>query len=240
MARRSTRVIGVVVFALVAATVPAHAQDLRRAIFDGDLSALRAALANRPNVNVPDARGWTHVMNAAAYSKGPRADIVAALLDTGASLEAVNDEGDTALIAATRYARINAPVVRLLLARGANANAKRKDGKTALMQASFNLETEEIQALVEKGAAVDATDQDGDTALLVAIREAYVPPDAPNGWEEARESSILRAIEPLLTQGANPNAKNKKGQTPLSLVERWLTHTDRPAIADRLRKAGAR
>lgn len=70
----------------------AVAQDLRRAIFDGDLAAVRAALRQKAPVNAAEPRGWTPLMNAATYGTGPRVEIVRALLDAGASLEAVNDQ----------------------------------------------------------------------------------------------------------------------------------------------------
>lgn len=230
--------LGVVIFS--APTRAGQVPDLRKAIFEGDLRAVRAAATGSSVVNATDAQGWTPLMNAVAYAKGPRVDIVAAILDAGALLEAANSQGETAVIVATKYPRLNAPVVRLLLDRGANANARSRVGKTALIHSAFNLEAEQIQALLDKGASVDAVDEEGDTALLVAAREAYVPPNASSTGDAGREAAILNAIEPLLLKGANPNVKNKAGETPLSVVERWFTITHRPAITDRLRKAGAR
>lgn len=220
----------------------AQAQELRKSIFDGDLAAVRAALARKVMVNATEPQGgWTALMNAVAYAKGPRVEIVRLLLDAGAALEAVNDQGETPLIVATKYPRLNGDVVRLLIERGANVNARSKKGRTALMHAAYELEVDEVIVLVEKGADVNAADAVGDTALLIALSTAGVPPDASDAFPQNREALILKTIEPLLEHGANPNVKNKAGESAMMHVQRWEAMTaGLPAIGVRLKQAGAR
>lgn len=220
--------------------VTLRAQDLRQSIFDGDLAAVRAALQRNAPIDARDTTGWTALMDAAALSKGPRVEMVRALLDAGASLEAVNDQGETPLIVATKYPRLNGDVVRLLIERGAKVNARSKKGRTALMHAAFELEVDEVIVLVEKGADVNAADAVGDTALLIALGRAGVPPGASDMFPQNLEALILRTIEPLLEHGASPNVKNKAGQTVQNHVQQWEAMTmGRPAIAERLKRAGA-
>ena len=62
-----------------------------------------------------------------------RADAVAAMLDSGAAVDAVGGNGFTALICAAAFG--HAECVRLLLEAGADASGRGKDSRTALEHA---------------------------------------------------------------------------------------------------------
>ena len=57
-------------------------------------------------------------------------NVVKILLENGANIEAVDGDGDTALICASRYNYIN--TIELLLSEGANMEAKNNRGDTFL------------------------------------------------------------------------------------------------------------
>jgi hypothetical protein len=76
-----------------------------------------------------------------------------------------------------------------------------------------------LQAVLGTHPAIDARDDGGRTALMLATLHGQA-----------------RAVEVLLASGADPNAADARGTTPLQTAET----ANQPAIADLLRRAGAR
>jgi len=114
------------------------------------------------------------------------ANMVRALLAAGASVDAKDDKGRTALMEAASVRKLEN--VRLLLAAGADVNAKDQHGATALNAVvrgwgdSEQLRPERVPivaALLEKGAAVNARDKNmvewQPTALLTALDKRDAP-----------------------------------------------------------------
>ena len=99
--------------------------------------------------------------------------------------------------------------IQRLLALGANIDIQNYKGKTGLHCAAKAGFLNVINLLIENGATVDATDNDGETPLFEAIRSTI-----KNGEKQRA------ALEALLIKGANPNVKNRKGQTPLKVAKR--------------------
>jgi len=99
--------------------------------------------------------------------------------------------------------------VQRLLALGADINIQNYKGKTGLHCAAKAGFLKVINLLIENGATVDAADDTGETPLFEAIRSTI------KSGEKQRA-----ALEALLIKGANPNAKNRKGQTPLQVAKR--------------------
>lgn len=77
-------------------------------------------------------------------------DRVAALLEAGASIDALDEHGQTALMNAAY--RGDAAMVRLLVERGANVNHTAKYRLTALMLAVINDRADVVHILVSAGA----------------------------------------------------------------------------------------
>ena len=99
--------------------------------------------------------------------------------------------------------------VQRLLALGADINIQNYKGKTGLHCAAKAGFLNVINLLIENGATVDAADDTGETPLFEAIRSTI------KSGEKQRA-----ALEALLIKGANPNIKNRKGQTPLQVAKR--------------------
>ncbi len=99
--------------------------------------------------------------------------------------------------------------VHRLLALGADINIQNYKGKTGLHCAAKAGFLNVINLLIENGATVDAADDTGETPLFEAIRSTI------KSGEKQRA-----ALEALLIKGANPNIKNRKGQTPLQVAKR--------------------
>lgn len=91
----------------------------------------------------------------------------AALLTMGASVNAVNENGDTPLIHAAVQG--NACLVEFLVEAGAEINARNDHGITALMEAAFWGNLEAVEVLVKHGAEILCQDRAGRNALQWAI-----------------------------------------------------------------------
>ncbi|MYA98687.1 hypothetical protein F4X90_03250 [Candidatus Poribacteria bacterium] len=111
-----------------------------------------------------------------------------------------------------------------LLQLGADINVQNHKGQTALHCAAKAGFLKVINLLSEKGATIDAPDNKGETPLFEAIRSTI-----KNGEKQRA------AIEALLVKGADPNLKNRKGQTPLQVAQQ-MRRTDAGKIVELLRK----
>lgn len=109
--------------------------ELMAAAKAGDLEAVRRLIASGADVNAVDERGWTALIHAVydAESKRGYADVVQALVDAGANVEAAIGYGVRPLMLAAGYGE--AEVVATLLNAGADVLAKNEGGYTALAMA---------------------------------------------------------------------------------------------------------
>ena len=114
-----------------------------------------------------------------------------------------------------------------LLELGADINVRNHKGQTALHCAAKAGFLKVIHLLIEKGATIDAPDNKGETALFEAIRSTI-----KNGEKQRA------ALEALLVKGADPNVKNRKGQTPLQVAQQ-MRRADAGKIVELLRRSGA-
>jgi hypothetical protein len=97
--------------------------------------------------------------------------------------------------------------------------AQRADLSVELRHAAEIGDLPALQALLDKQPAIDARDDGGRSALMVATLHGQ-----------------SGAVEALLASGADPNAADAQGVTPLQAA----MAANQPAIAEQLRRAGAR
>ena len=95
-------------------------------------------------------------------------DCVRALLDHGASVDALLRDGHSPLMLSC--GRDRAPIANLLLEHGAQVNHRRDDGTNALMMACQASSAECVRLLIEHKAQVDAALPDGTTPLMVVCQ----------------------------------------------------------------------
>jgi ankyrin repeat protein len=95
-------------------------------------------------------------------------DVVSALLDAGAFIDALSDEGCSALCVAASDGCED--LVQLLLNAGADVEIRNMDGDSALTLASRKGHTEVVQLLLSAGAVVKPSNSGQQSALSHAVR----------------------------------------------------------------------
>lgn len=157
------------------------------------------------------------------------------LLESGAEVDAQNEEGETALhiAAETGYGG----VLQILLEKGADVTVKNQAGETALHVAAKRGHKDALQILVEKGADVTVKTKAGETALKLAAwggREATVRqllnhldgelnPEAWLATSQIFKVAIAgdeKAMQLLLDKGADITAEREYKETVLHLAAR--------------------
>ncbi len=116
-------------------------------------------------------------------------------LDSGASVKAHDERGNTPLMLAAVYGDVAS--MKLLLERGAQVNVANAEGATPLIRAAYDFD--KARLLVERGADVNARSAMGQTALMLA----------------ARPVNSHRTVKLLLDHGADAKATNNWGATTL-------------------------
>jgi ankyrin repeat protein len=171
-------------------------------------------------------------------------EVVPQLLAHGAKIDALDKDGNTALIKAARDGRTD--VIKILLDHKANTEGKGKDGVTALA-VSKNIET--VDLLLSHGANVDdllpvwfgkdtiPTDKQialfrtvvagDDTAVAGLSPDDLNARDPSTNGQMAENLAIAfgrdKALDWLLEHGADANAPDKDGFTPMHRVLNSLT-----------------
>lgn len=170
---------------------------------DGDLQAVRAAIARKVNVNEPARDGSTALLWAVYHSD---VDMTKALLAAGATPDVPNTYGVTPLIQASRTG--DTPLIDLLLKSGAKATLAHPDGETALMAAARTGRLDAVRLLIEANSDVNATTYQSETALMWAAAEGHA-----------------EVVAALLAAKADPNR-----QTRVTTLE-TRKHADHPTGA---------
>jgi len=194
---RASRVAGVFLVLLsVTVAVRAATSDVADAMMRGDVSAVRALIQKKADVNAPQGDGAT-ALHWAVYRDSVEA--VDLLVRAGAKSTA-NRTGMTPLAMAALYG--NPQIVDRLLKGGADAKALGPNGETMVMFGARNGNPEVIRLLVEAGANVNAKEPlRGTTALMWAVEQKHP-----------------EAVAALLKAGADPSARSGGAGLPRNYV----------------------
>lgn len=165
--------------------------------------------------------------------------VVKILIDAGAEMDACDSSGYTALAVADKLG--NTEIARFLLEHGATGTVSASPVQTRkytqseidrqLFAAVQKSQADKIKSLVESGANLNAEDEKGNTPILLAARQGNLAIlkllfdlGANNDRMDdalriaAGESSLTDCVAYLLARGANVNAMNDKGRTPLAMA----------------------
>ena len=134
-----------------------------------DRAAVAALIAQKADVNAPQADGATAVHWAVYYDD---LEMLDRLIRAGARVTVANRDGATPLTLACINGR--APTIERLLKAGADPNERGPNGETPLMMAARTGAVEAMAALLGAGADVNATEKlRGTTALMWAAAQSH-------------------------------------------------------------------
>ncbi len=210
---------------------------------DNILDLVRLSLEHGADVNIRTTNEWT-LLHAAAFWGKPETTRV--LLDHGANTNAENDRGETPLHLVSRgeydSQADGVGIARLLLEHGVDVHAQDKDHDTALHSAAFWGRLEIARVLLERDANTNAVNDRGETPLHLVSRSKYDPRKDGvrivrlllghsvdvHAQDKFHNIALhwaafwgrLEIARVLLDHGANANAENDQGATPLHLVSR--------------------
>jgi len=175
-------------------------------------------------------------------------EIARVLLDHGANADAENDECETPLNLVMRGgydSQDSVDIARLLLECGVDVNARKKNKTTPLHSAASGGMLKTAEVLLDHGAIADAENDEGETPLNLVSRREYdlefeedeeysvgiarlllergVDVNArkknkTTPLHSAASQGRLKTAQVLLDHGANADAENDEGETPLNLV----------------------
>ena len=158
----------VLAFTVTAVAAPADPK-LIQAVKNKDITAVRALLKQRVDVNATEGDGTT-----ALHWASHRDDlgIADALIRSGARANTANDLGATPLhLACTNR---SAPMVERLLAAGGNPNATLMNGETVLLTCARAGAARAVKALIAHGANVNAREREHQqTSLMWAAAQRH-------------------------------------------------------------------
>ncbi|HYL37658.1 MAG TPA: ankyrin repeat domain-containing protein [Bryobacteraceae bacterium] len=178
----------------------------------GDVAKVRYLLDRGASVTARSKEGRTPLAIAATYDGS--AEILKLMIEKGADVRAKDASGTSVLESAVTVNNLEA--ARLLLAKGADPNTVDDLGYTGLAQAagSSDHSAELVKLLLDHGAKVNVVS--GDTVEIVKngkIRIGWITP-----LMLAATQADYRAVQLLVNAGAQVNAKDIRGLTPLAFA----------------------
>jgi ankyrin repeat protein len=225
-------------FLAAARALPADRLSLLDAVIARHLPAVEHCIAKAPPGEAT-ARDYTDALTLSV--KRDDADMLQLLLSAGADPNARVTDSDRPwqdaplLGVAAASGRVKA--IGVLLAHGAEVDARlprglmRAAGMTPLMMAAGATSAEAIRLLLEAGADPGAVDESGRTALqharaaghkkvIALLEKAAEEHDTAAGvdlWTAAATGPVYR-VRTLIDAGANPDARDAEGRTPLMIA----------------------
>jgi ankyrin len=214
---------------------PPGLQPLHLAAASGNLPVMRLLLKNGAALEARTDAGETPLHIAAQNANGA----VQALLEAGADATKKNSRGDMPLHAALRlpasgrsanpFASPTRKEALTALIAKSDVNARGQQGLTPLLMALQAKDQVARDLLAAKGntdptsAIFDAAAQNDAAQLLTLIRERpYLASTVlPNGWTPLHMAALWNApssLNALLAAGANVNARDAQGASPLHRV----------------------
>ncbi|HWF85832.1 MAG TPA: ankyrin repeat domain-containing protein [Vicinamibacterales bacterium] len=189
-----------------------------------DLAKIQLLIKHGADLNIATEHGRTALWLAAA-SDGSAA-IVRTLIAAGADVRALESTKMTVLHAATMGH--DADTTRILIDAGLNVNAADSAGFTPLINAAQRGSVEAVQMLLAKGANANAVTELGDVAThsTSRVKNGALGLGHFTALLLAAPTAPAPLVTALVKAGADVNAKDVRGMTPLMLA----VATDHPNL----------
>ena len=168
------------------------------------------------NVKAANRYGVTPLYLACVNGSAP---MIAKLLDAGADPNAPTTEGETPLMTVARTGSVEA--AKVLLAHGADVNSKEQwRQQTPLMWAAAECHPEVAQELIAHSADVNAkqVEWQWERQMTKEPREKWMPLGGLTALHFAARQGCLAGAEVLVKAGAQINATNPNGFSPILLA----------------------
>lgn len=205
---------------------------LHFAAFNGDVALIKLLLSKNAILDAENFDGNTPLVMAV---KGRQLDAIRTLVEGGASINKATSLGSTAIHHAASMGFVDC--MQLLKSLGACTTFEKTEAGSLLHWASHSGSIPCVGAVIyDFQVPVNTVDQHGGTALMVAIHmqktevaafllehgadpNIAIAEDGTTALHVAVEMGSTDCVKLLVSCGANPTAKNKAGETPLSLAQ---------------------
>jgi ankyrin repeat protein len=205
------------------ANVNGHGDDLPlMAAIPEQPDMLRMLIKRGANINV----GGFPTALSSAVGQTESTECAKILLDAGADVNLRNIFGETPLMYAARFMKLDN--VDLLIKRGANIEARDLDGRTALSHVehgniTYDIRRKVIQALLKNGANIESRSKTGMTPLMYACKKF------DSAWDTTDDTvKKYSAACAFINMNASVDAQDDDGNTPLM---RAVASRNIPAIS---------
>lgn len=166
-----------------------------------DTTLVRRALA--AGLNTITGHRRSRVLHAYVQSVSSSAAGTRAMVASGVPVDAVNHDGDTALLIAVRKGR--EPIARVLLELGANVNHQNRTRRSPLHEAAQQGSIVLVRLLLTYRSRLELQDVNGNTPLHLAAGRTNTD-----------------VTEFLIRAGARPDTANRAGQTSFTIAHEPL------------------
>lgn len=184
--------------------------DFHSACRLGKVDVVRELIANDPAlINATEEHYPLETPVIIAIRNGHE-ETVRFLVEAGAPIDPVITKGRSPLHLAARYGHVS--ILKLLLAQGLVPNKNSWDRESLLHQAAQGAQPEMVQFLLQNDADVNDEDGEGNTPLH-CLTGWWQSTDTDDQGELDRRQVAIAHL--LIDAGANVNARNHRGRTPL-------------------------
>lgn len=177
-------------------------EEAKELLFEGvsenNFNKVKKGLSILKNPNIIDDIGDAP-LHLYLTSKHKNIEIIKYLIEFGADVNILNEDGDTPLHYASMEGHLE--IVKYLIESGADVNILDKERDTPLHYASDNGNLDTVKYLIQHGAKINIQNEYDETPL-----------------HKASDNQHLKIVKFLLKNNANINIQNNFGDTPLHIA----------------------